>query len=293
MTAPQNLMLNGQVIRMIGTILADLNNGTVAANKVFQNILDNKFSFIKSVADAIRSAGNAQAMGQLIMGIVGTVGGAASIIGGVIGIGSAMGEASALQNIGEGALEDNISIEMEEINNPVEEEDSVGMEDMSEPNEVRVRLEEADNEEGPSRENVENEEVRAQAREEQERAQQNNTDRDNNRIDANRKSLSTAEKQLKQKEIEAQWASKKQLAQTLTTLAQPLQGVGQGAESYFTHLSAQFQAIQQQHQGLSDISGQQMSSTESAQQNTQSFFSQTAGLASQYMQYVVALSQAH
>src|ERR1700687_4757870 len=93
-TSPQNLMVNGQVLRMIGTILSDLNDGSKAANKVFTDILTTKFDFIQSVADATRSMGDTQAMGQLVMGAVGIVGGVAGIAGGVVSIGSTLSEAA-------------------------------------------------------------------------------------------------------------------------------------------------------------------------------------------------------
>ena len=274
-------MINGALVTMAGQLMADLNKGTEIANQLIKDMLNAKISVVGSLAEATRAAGENQAYGQLIMGVVSIIGGVAGILGGCAGLYGAVGELGALNNLdrlaNQGTEEVGSAAKLTAV-------DDLPLTDMGN-GEFGVEMQDATTFKAP----VGEPELSPITSEPAPDTTSPDAD-----FNTQQTKMTDQEKAFQAQKIAKDWQKFNIISNTLSSAAPGLfNGGGQIANSGYTATAAQQQAASQIFQGTSDAVGQQTGGTEGVVSSSQNSFGTAANLPQQFMQYLLALSQAH
>lgn len=93
------LMRMGRLLAMESDLLDELNKGAAKGNAVIRTCINSKATILTSLALATTNAGMAQSLGQEVSGLIGIVGGVASIGGGLVGMSNAAKELGELKGL--------------------------------------------------------------------------------------------------------------------------------------------------------------------------------------------------
>ena len=271
-------MINGTLVTMAGQLMAELNQGANIANQLIKDMLNCKITLVGSLAAATKAAGVAEATGAVMMGVVGIIGGIVSIAGGCAGIFGAGGELSAL--------------------NGLDKEANAALDTTPSALKLTAELPLQSMEDGTGDFGVELQDAPAPVDESAISTPKPDPNLDTTSSEADftktQEKMTDMEKAFQTKKIEDDWYKFKNMGQAIPSISNALsQSSGQVINSGYTTAAAQEKANMAIYQGVSDAVGQQTGGTEGVVSSSQSAFGTAASLPQQFMQYILALSQAH